>query len=63
MADYIENISRVKRYKQKVKQILKTVFNAEEMAEKYTLSDYKRNIEQGIFPTTAAIVIFYSKEQ
>lgn len=63
MVDCIENLARVKRYKQRVKQILKTIFNAEEMAEKYTLSDYKRNIEQGVFPTTAAIVIFYSKEQ
>lgn len=51
----------IKKYKTKVKQILKTVFKCEEIAENLSLSEYYLHMLGGIMPSALACTIFYGR--
>lgn len=51
----------IKRYKTKVKQILKTVFKCEEIVENLSLSEYYLHMLCGIMPSALACTIFYGR--
>lgn len=52
-----------KRYKTKVKQILKTVFKSEDLAEQMLFSEYYLNMVFGIMPSTLACSMFYGGDR
>ena len=53
---------KTKRYKTKVKQILKTVFKSEDLAEQMPFSEYYLNMTFGIMPSVLACAIFYNDD-